>query len=191
MLLSRYRIVDSARKVVGVGSVGTGCWVILLQGIDSDDPLFLQVKQAQASVLAPYVDDKLRSSNQGRRVVVGQRLTQGSPDIFLGWGDGEGQGLLHSPARRHEGQRQVRRERSEQHRRLRRILRAVRLGAGAGACQVRRSGDDRRLLRQQRRTGRGDRQVRAWPMPGRPTRTTTRSTRRAAAAASGSRRRRW
>ncbi len=86
VLLSRYRIVDSARKVVGVGSVGTGCWVILLQGIDSDDPLFLQVKQAQTSVIAPYVDQKLRFENQGRRVVVGQRLAQGSPDIFLGWG---------------------------------------------------------------------------------------------------------
>ncbi len=90
VLLSRYRIVDSARKVVGVGSVGTGCWVVLLQGIDADDPLFLQVKQAQRSVLAPYVDQKLSFENQGRRVVVGQRLAQGSPDIFLGWGDGDG-----------------------------------------------------------------------------------------------------
>ncbi len=82
ILLSRYRIVDSARKVVGVGSVGTGCWVVLLRGIDNDDPLFLQVKQAQQSVLEPYVDHKLRFDNQGRRVVFGQRLTQGSPDIF-------------------------------------------------------------------------------------------------------------
>lgn len=87
ILLSRYRIVDSARKVVGVGSVGTGCWIVLLRGIDNDDPLFLQVKQAQNSVLEPYVDHKLRFENQGRRVVVGQRLTQGSPDIFLGWGE--------------------------------------------------------------------------------------------------------
>lgn len=87
VLLSRYRIVDSARKVVGVGSVGTGCWIVLLRGIDNDDPLFLQVKQAQNSVLEPYVDHKLRFENQGRRVVVGQRLTQGSPDIFLGWGE--------------------------------------------------------------------------------------------------------
>ncbi len=86
ILLSRYRIIDSARKVVGVGSVGTGCWIVLLQGIDNEDPLFLQVKQAQASVLEPHVDHKLRFENQGRRVVVGQRLTQGSPDIFLGWG---------------------------------------------------------------------------------------------------------
>lgn len=89
-LLSRYRIVDSARKVVGVGSVGTGCWVILLQGIDNDDPLFLQVKQAQTSVLAPYVDGQFPFESQGQRVVVGQRLTQGAPDIFLGWGEALG-----------------------------------------------------------------------------------------------------
>lgn len=86
-LLSRYRIVDGARKVVGVGSVGTSCWVVLLQGVDADDPLFLQVKQAQQSVLAPYVSTKLHITNQGQRVVIGQRLTQGSPDIFLGWGE--------------------------------------------------------------------------------------------------------
>ncbi|CAN5167191.1 DUF2252 domain-containing protein [soil metagenome] len=86
-LLARYRIVDVARKVVGVGSVGTSCWVILLQGVDSDDPLFLQVKQANPSVLAPYVSTKIRFQDEGRRVVAGQRLTQGSPDIFLGWGE--------------------------------------------------------------------------------------------------------
>ena len=85
-LLSRYRIVDVARKVVGVGSVGTGCWVVLLMGNDSDDPLFLQVKQAQPSVLAAYSDYRMPFENQGRRVVVGQRMIQGSPDIFLGWG---------------------------------------------------------------------------------------------------------
>jgi uncharacterized protein (DUF2252 family) len=89
-LLSRYRIVDAARKVVGVGSVGTGCWVVLLLGIDSDDPLFLQVKEAQPSVLQPFVDLTLPFDNQGQRVVAGQRLIQGSPDIFLGWGEIEG-----------------------------------------------------------------------------------------------------
>ena len=93
ILLSRYRIVDAARKVVGVGSVGTACWVILLQGVDTEDPLFLQVKQAQTSVLAPYVDHKLRFEHQGQRVVVGQRIIQGSPDIFLGWGNADGQYL--------------------------------------------------------------------------------------------------
>jgi len=90
LLLARYRIVDSARKVVGVGSVGTGCWVVLLQGVDGDDPLFLQVKEAQPSVLAPYVDFKMPFDNQGRRVVIGQHMTQGSPDIFLGWGEIDG-----------------------------------------------------------------------------------------------------
>ena len=104
-LLARYRIVDVARKVVGVGSVGTACWVILLKGVDDDDPLFLQLKQAQASVLAPYVDFRLPFDNQGRRVVVGQRMIQGAPDIFLGWGEGRGQAFLCPPARRHERQR--------------------------------------------------------------------------------------
>ena len=89
-LLARYRLVDAARKVVGVGSVGTACWVMLLQGIDDDDPLFLQVKEAKRSVLAPYVDLSLSVANEGQRVVVGQRATQGSPDIFLGWGVAEG-----------------------------------------------------------------------------------------------------
>ena len=86
VLLSRYQLVDFARKVVGVGSVGTECWVLLLRGVDDDDPLFLQIKEAQHSVLEPYVGIKLPFDHQGRRVVVGQRLTQGSPDIFLRWG---------------------------------------------------------------------------------------------------------
>jgi uncharacterized protein (DUF2252 family) len=86
MLLSRYRVIDVARKVVGVGSVGTSCWVILCEGRDSGDPLLLQAKEAQESVLAPYAKRKFSIRNQGQRVVVGQRLIQGSPDIFLGWG---------------------------------------------------------------------------------------------------------
>lgn len=89
-LLARYRIVDVARKVVGVGSVGTGCWVILLVGADEDDPLFLQVKEAQASVLEPWSGYRMPFDNHGRRVVVGQRMIQGSPDIFLGWGEVDG-----------------------------------------------------------------------------------------------------
>jgi uncharacterized protein (DUF2252 family) len=84
-LFARYRIADVARKVVGVGSVGTRCWVLLMTGNAPDDPLFLQYKEAQPSVLAPYV--KARSfACEGERVVTGQRLIQGAPDIFLGWG---------------------------------------------------------------------------------------------------------
>ncbi|MCD9624042.1 DUF2252 domain-containing protein [Rhabdothermincola salaria] len=84
VLLERYRFVDLARKVVGVGSVGTRCWVALLMGKDDDDPLFLQVKEAEASVLEPH----LRPSGfaqHGQRVVEGQRLMQATSDIFLGW----------------------------------------------------------------------------------------------------------
>jgi len=84
-LLDRYRIVDVARKVVGVGSVGTRCWVVLLTGNGLEDPLFLQYKEAQRSVLAPYSKTP-RWECEGKRVVVGQRTIQGAPDIFLGWG---------------------------------------------------------------------------------------------------------
>ena len=91
MLLERYSVLDVAHKVVGVGSVGTRCWVVLLQGRDTEDPLFLQIKEAQPSVLSPYAPAPLPTSgNQGERVVVGQRLIQGSPDIFLGWGEVDG-----------------------------------------------------------------------------------------------------
>jgi uncharacterized protein (DUF2252 family) len=83
-LLERYRYVDLARKVVGVGSVGTRCWVILLLGRDSSDPLFLQAKEASRSVLEPFAA-KSEFSNQGQRVVEGQRLMQSASDIFLGW----------------------------------------------------------------------------------------------------------
>jgi uncharacterized protein (DUF2252 family) len=83
-LLEQYRIVDIARKVVGVGSVGTRCWVLLLMGRRDADPLFLQVKEAQESVLAPYAG-KSRVSNQGQRVVEGQRVMQAASYIFLGW----------------------------------------------------------------------------------------------------------
>jgi uncharacterized protein (DUF2252 family) len=86
-LLEQYRIVDVARKVVGVGSVGTRCWVILLLGVDDGDPLFLQVKEAQPSVLQAHAQGARAFANEGERVVAGQRLIQGSPDIFLGWGE--------------------------------------------------------------------------------------------------------
>ena len=84
VLLDQFRIVQFARKVVGVGSVGTRAWIFLMQGVDENDPLFLQAKEAQRSVLAAYVDGP-DYENQGRRVVDGQRLMQASSDIFLGW----------------------------------------------------------------------------------------------------------
>jgi uncharacterized protein (DUF2252 family) len=83
-LLEEFRMVDLARKVVGVGSVGTRCWIVLLLGRDSGDPLFLQIKEAQASVLEPYLG-KSEYKNHAERVVAGQRLMQATSDIFLGW----------------------------------------------------------------------------------------------------------
>jgi uncharacterized protein (DUF2252 family) len=83
VLLDRYHIVDFARKVVGVGSVGTRCNVILMMA-GPRDPLFLQCKQARASVLEPYAG-KSRYENQGERVVRGQRMLQAASDVFLGW----------------------------------------------------------------------------------------------------------
>jgi uncharacterized protein (DUF2252 family) len=83
-LLDQYRIVDIARKVVGVGSVGTRCWIVLLTGHDRSDPLFLQVKEAGRSALSAFAGAS-RYGNQGQRVVAGQRLMQASSDIFLGW----------------------------------------------------------------------------------------------------------
>lgn len=83
-LLETYRFAQMARKVVGVGSVGTRTWVVLLFGRDVHDPLLLQLKEAQASVLAPYAGATLYES-EGRRVVEGQRLLQTAPDHLLGW----------------------------------------------------------------------------------------------------------
>src|SRR6516165_8428052 len=88
-LFDRYRFVDLARKVVGVGSVGTRCWVALLLGQDQNDPLFLQVKEAEASVLEQWTT-KSQFGNHGQRVVEGQRLMQAASDIMLGWDRVEG-----------------------------------------------------------------------------------------------------
>jgi uncharacterized protein (DUF2252 family) len=88
-LLDRYEYVHAARKVVGVGSVGTRAWVLLLVGCDHGDPLFLQAKEAGRSVLEPYTAP-CEYDNQGQRVVEGQRLVQAAGDIFLGWVRAEG-----------------------------------------------------------------------------------------------------
>ena len=83
-LLEQFTFADLARKVVGVGSVGTRCWIVLMLGRDESDPLFLQVKEAEESVLSRFVGAS-KYANQGQRVVAGQRLMQASSDIFLGW----------------------------------------------------------------------------------------------------------
>jgi hypothetical protein len=88
-LLERYRFVDWALKVVGVGSVGTRCFVVVLQGRDENDPLILQAKEATASVMEPYLEGS-RRANHAERVVVGQQLMQATSDIFLGWTRGAG-----------------------------------------------------------------------------------------------------
>ena len=85
LILDRFDTVDVARKVVGIGSVGTPCFVVLLQGKDTGDPLLLQVKESSNSVLSPYIK-KNGFTNNGHRVVAGQRLIQTTSDIFLGWG---------------------------------------------------------------------------------------------------------
>jgi len=86
-LLERFEIVDMARKVVGVGSVGTRAFIVLLQGRDARDPLFLQIKEATASVLEEHLG-KSRYRQHGERVVQGQRMMQAASDIFLGWTKG-------------------------------------------------------------------------------------------------------
>jgi len=83
-LLDEFEFGDMARKVVGVGSVGTRCWIVLMLGRDENDPLFLQVKEAEESVLSHFVGAS-KYANQGQRVAAGQRLMQASSDIFLGW----------------------------------------------------------------------------------------------------------
>ncbi len=84
VLLEQFRLTDFARKVVGVGSVGTRAWIALMLGRDGQDPLFLQMKEAEASVLEETLGPS-EFSNHGERVVTGQRLMQATSDIFLGW----------------------------------------------------------------------------------------------------------
>jgi uncharacterized protein (DUF2252 family) len=108
-LLDRYRFVDTARKVVGVGSVGTRAYVVLLEGRDENDPLFLQVKEAGSSVLENYVKSNTYE-HHGHRVVAGQRLMQAASDIFLGWFRGtEGRDFYWRQLRDMKGSAQVER----------------------------------------------------------------------------------
>ena len=106
-LLERYRFAHAAHKVVGVGSVGTRAWILLMLGRDETDPLFLQLKEAQASVLEPFLG-KSAFAKHGQRVVEGQRLTQAASDIMLGWirvagFDGVQPRLLRAPALGRQG----------------------------------------------------------------------------------------
>jgi uncharacterized protein (DUF2252 family) len=86
-LLAQYRLVDAAMKVVGVGSVGTRCFVVVGEGWAGNDPLVLQIKEAEASVMSPHAGSS-RYEHQGQRVVAGQRLMQAASDVFLGWSTG-------------------------------------------------------------------------------------------------------
>jgi uncharacterized protein (DUF2252 family) len=91
-LVDRFTLADAARKVVGVGSVGTRCWIALLEGGGDDDPIILQIKEAEASVLEPHVG-RSTYKNHARRVVEGQRLMQAASDLFLGWTHDETSGV--------------------------------------------------------------------------------------------------
>ena len=148
-LLERFEVVDVARKVVGVGSVGTRAFIVLLQGRDEQDPLFLQVKEATASVLEDHLP-KSRYRQPGERVVQGQRMMQAASDIYLGWTKGvEVQPpLLLAAAARHEGLGGGRDDGAARADVLRGHLR---VDAGPGARPVRRPGRHRRVPRQQRR----------------------------------------
>ncbi len=148
-LLERFEIVDMARKVVGVGSVGTRAFIVLLQGRDARDPLFLQVKEATASVLEGHLP-RSRYRQHGERVVQGQRMMQAASDIYLGWtkqAKAEPP-LLLAPAARHEGLRGRRGcDTGRTH-----VLRThLRVGAGAGPRPVRGPGRHRRVPGRQRR----------------------------------------
>jgi len=91
VIARRYTVIDFARKVVGVGSIGTHCYIALLEGRDADDQIILQMKEATASVLAPHVrnvGDFPRVAHEGERIVRGQKLMQAVSDLFLGWVDG-------------------------------------------------------------------------------------------------------
>ena len=177
-LLERYRFVDLARKVVGVGSVGTRAWIVLLLGRDGGDPLFLQVKEAEASVLEAFAGRSVYR-NAGQRVVEGQRLMQAASDIFLGWvrvtdsPDG-GARLLRAPAARLEGLGRHRGDGAQGHAHLRRD---VRLDPGPGPRPLGRPGRHRRLPRARATSSTGRWPSSPWPTPTRTSATTSRSRR--------------
>ena len=148
-LLERFEVIDVARKVVGVGSVGTRAFIALLQGRDQDDPLFLQVKEATASVLEDHLP-KSRYKQPGERVVQGQRMMQAASDIYLGWTKGaqENRWLYWRQLRDMKGSAEVE---SLQADRPRLLCPHVRMDARAGPRPFGRSDRHRRLSGQERR----------------------------------------
>ena len=148
-LLGHFEVVDVARKVVGVGSVGTRCFIVLLQGRDASDPLFLQVKEATNSVLEEHLP-RSRYRQHGQRVVQGQKLMQATSDIYLGWARGV-------DVNRHFYWRQLRdmkgsvADRGDDPARAHPVRAALRLDDGPCARPVRGPGRDRRLSRPRRR----------------------------------------
>ena len=159
-LLDSFRFVEMARKVVGVGSVGTRAWVVLMMGRDGQDPLFLQAKEAEASVLEPYLGAS-EFGNHGERVVEGQWLMQTASDILLGWLPAtawEGGQRDFYVRQLWDGKRSVDIETLPPEG-LEIYGRGVRLDAGPRPCTIRRPDRDRRLPRQGRQLRSGDRRV--------------------------------
>ena len=172
-LLERFEIVDVARKVVGVGSVGTRAFIVLLQGRDQHDPLFLQVKEATASVLEGHLP-KSRYKQHGERVVHGQRMMQAASDIYLGWTKGRGgqPALLLAPAAGHEG---LGRGRGDDAARSQLLCPDLRVDAGPGPRPLRRPDRDRRLPRQRTTSSTGRSPTSPSATPTRTSRTTRHS----------------
>ena len=184
-LLEQFQITQIARKVVGVGSVGTRCWIILLQGPRPEDVLFLQAKEAEASVLERFTK-KSAYANHGARVVAGQRLMQASSDIFLGWQrtdgiDGVSRDYYVRQLQDWKGSVDVENAIPRRHGGLRRH---VRQRAGPGARPLGRPHRHRVLSRQQPVLREGARPASPSAMPTRTSATTRPSPRRAARAGS-------
>ena len=175
-LLEQFTLVQVARKVVGVGSVGTRAWIVLMEAGDGIEPLFLQAKEAQTSVLAEYCG-RSQYTNQGERVVAGQHLMQAQSDIFLGWTrvDRPGRGrprLLRAPAAGLEVLRADRADGPAGHDGLRP---AVRVDPGPGARPLRRPHRPGRLPRRLRPSSTRRSPTSPKPTPTRTNATTPRS----------------
>ena len=156
-LLEKFQIIDMARKVVGVGSVGTRAFIVLLQGRDQNDPLFLQVKEATASVLEDHLP-KSRYKQPGERVVNGQRMMQAASDIYLGWtkGEQENRYLYWRQLRDMKGSADVESLKPA----ALGVLRApMRMDARPRARPLRRPDRDHRVPGQRRRVRQGDRRL--------------------------------